>query len=153
MFRLKIEDVPGLDGEYPVELSSFKNREHRKINEISGLGVLEYQEALEKGNIAFLVAVAYIVLTRAGREVDVEQLWDANDTALGWLNDEVADASTPAVERSPEHANGNSTSGEPSGPSTEDSQPTPTPTDSGSQLSDIGSDSGRETFFNSLQPS
>jgi hypothetical protein len=149
---LKIEGVEGLDGEYPVEFSRFKNREHRTINEISGLGVLQYQEALDKGTIAFLVSIAYIVLVRAGKTVDVEDLWEAEDVALSWIAEE-ADASPPDPGKSQKRGGQNGTSGEPSKPSTEDSPPTLMPTSSGSPPSDTGSASARETFFSSLQPS
>lgn len=168
---LNIKGIPGLDGDYQLDMEKFKNKDHRTIKQQSGLRVLEYQEAMENGDVGFIVSVAGLVLEKDGKRFTYEQLWDADDNCLSWhlhcdvcdvlLPDEAeitfceehkGDARPPVVENSPELANEKNTSGKPSLDSTEPYPVILTPTGYGFPPLDTGSDSDPATFFSLLQP-
>jgi hypothetical protein len=149
--KLKITGIGDVDGEYPVEFAHFKNSEHRSIFKIANIGILEYQDALERGNIEFLAAVAKIVVARHGKELDLDAFWAADDTALEWVPEVGDDAGPPVVKNKPEPVAEKINSGEGSWDSMAPYPVTLTETGYGFQNSDTGSDSDPATFFSSLQ--
>lgn len=75
-----------LDGEYEFDLSgllgvgtpdSLTNRELHRIKVMSGVRAGELEDALVAFDNDVLVALAAVVLTRHGKVVDEEKLWDA----------------------------------------------------------------------------
>lgn len=78
MPSLTIEGVPGYDGEYPLDLSYFTNRELHLIKELSGVRAGELEEAFEAGDNDLMVALAAIAVTRKrGSKPNLDALWDA----------------------------------------------------------------------------
>lgn len=77
MSSIKIEGVPPWDGDYPFDLSYFTNRELHVIKEISGIRAGELTDEFGRGNNDLIVAIAVIASKRAGREIPIDDLWDA----------------------------------------------------------------------------
>lgn len=78
MAKLKLVGVPSLDGEYDLDISTFTNGELRTIKQLSGVRAGELKEALLAGDNDVFVAFTVIVLQRAGKTVDPQQLWEAD---------------------------------------------------------------------------
>jgi hypothetical protein len=96
---LKITGIPGFDGEYPLDVSYFTNRELHTIKELSKVRAGELSEALQAGDNDVLVALAVIAVQRAGKPVpkDASPFWDApSGSSLEFVLDEENDASPPA---------------------------------------------------------
>src|SRR5574337_248950 len=77
MAILKIVNVPGLTGEYTVDLSYFTNRELHKIKTDTGLRAGEFTEAFEALDNDLIVAMAIVFLERLAMPGARELLWDA----------------------------------------------------------------------------
>lgn len=101
MDKVVISGVPPWDGEYPFD-GTFKNRELRTIKQISGLRAGELVEALNAGDTDFMVALAAVMLQRAGKNPDPEELWNAEAGAILYVG-EAEDAGPPA-EGSPQES-------------------------------------------------
>jgi hypothetical protein len=92
MNKLVVSGIPSLDGTYEFEdFATFTNRELHRIKMMTGLRVGEFQEAFEVGDNDVLVALAMVVLTRTGKEVDDDLLWDAPAGVLVFDFSEEAD--------------------------------------------------------------
>ncbi len=95
MPKIVIKDVPGLDGEYELDLA-FTHRDFRTIKQLTGVRANEVMDALEAGDLDIIVAIAEIALQRAGKQHSVEQLWDAQAGSLVLdVEDMEAEASPP----------------------------------------------------------
>lgn len=77
---------PKLDGEYPCNLTSMllestphtlTNREGHRVKVMSGVRAGELWEAMSAGDNDVLLALAAVVLTRAGKDFEEDMLWDA----------------------------------------------------------------------------
>jgi hypothetical protein len=78
MAILKIQDVhPQTDGEYEIDLAGLNGREAHLIKQVSGVRLGEIAEALGAGDYDVVVAIAKIVLDRAGKDVPVAALLEA----------------------------------------------------------------------------
>lgn len=78
MAKLKIEGTVKLDGDYgDVDLSYFTNDELRRIKQMSGLRLGEFDEAFKKGDNDIMVAFAVVVLERRGLANVEQELWGA----------------------------------------------------------------------------
>jgi hypothetical protein len=75
---IRIEGVHAtVDGEYPITITEFTNRDFHDIKRIAGVRAQELGEAFEKGDTDLVVAFAVIALRHAGKRVDEDSLWDA----------------------------------------------------------------------------
>jgi hypothetical protein len=75
---LKIEGIhPTIDGDYPISVSEFTNRDFNDIKRIAKVRVQELQEAFEQRDTDLFVAFAVIALKHAGKPVIEDLLWDA----------------------------------------------------------------------------
>lgn len=118
--KLKLTGVPPYDGEYPFDLDHFTNRELKIIKKTSGYTGPEWPTAFSRGDNDFLVALAFVMLRRAGHvNIREDALWDAPaDSSIDIIVDEVAvvDAGPPPqpTPSPPSETNDSSTpSGEP----------------------------------------
>lgn len=94
---IKIEGVhPSIDGEYPLDLSAFTNRDYHDIKRIAKVRAREIIDAFENGDTDLVVAFAVIALRRAGKPAVEDALWDA---PVGRITLEVGD--TEEVEERP----------------------------------------------------
>lgn len=97
MAKLTVKGVPPLDGDYPLDVSTFTNRELHTIKEVSGVRAGELKAAMEAADNDLVVAFAIIVVRRAGKTVDPEQFWEADVGAITVdLTDEEAAERPPA---------------------------------------------------------
>lgn len=95
MDRFHIEGVPPYDGDYEIDLGGeFTNKELHTIKKVSGVRVLELQDAGDSGDNDLVVAFAVIALERAGYKVDVDVLWNAPVGKITFI--EEAEESPPA---------------------------------------------------------
>ena len=136
---LIVKGIPGLDGEYPCNLTdmaleglpeSLTNREGHRVKVMSGVRAGELLEALNAGDNDVFLAFAAIILTRNGKRFDEGVLWDAPmgvgvtfDIAPRTEGEDDEDPRMPAASGQPEQSGG--TSGE---QSSETSPTDPSPT-------------------------
>lgn len=152
--KLRVKGLgPKLDGEYPCNLTgmllestphTLTNREGHRVKVMSGVRAGELWESMTAGDNDVLLALAAIVLTRAGKNFDDEQLWDApmgsglEFEVADRVEEEADDEDPPATEESmpPEPSGGETSSNEmsdlpandQSGTGTLDSSPSDHPT-------------------------
>lgn len=75
---LRIEGIhPTIDGEYPLVLTGFTNRDWNDIKRIAKVRPRELKEAFEQADTDLFVAFAVIALRHAGKPVAEDMLWDA----------------------------------------------------------------------------
>ena len=96
-----IEGLPPFDGDYPIDLNHFTNKELHTIKQLSGVRAGELEEALDAGDNDLILAFAVIALERSGRSMPkqaVDVLWNADfgKFTLVIPDDEDADASPPS---------------------------------------------------------
>lgn len=86
MDKLVVTGLGKLDGEYDCNLGemlslgspeALTNREGHRIKQMSGVRAGELDDALEAGDNDVMLALAAIVLSRAGKTFDDDVLWDA----------------------------------------------------------------------------
>jgi hypothetical protein len=78
MDSILIEGIPAYNGEYPLDISYFTNRELHLIKELSGVRAGELEEAFAAGDNDLMVAVAAIAIWRKTRvKPDLDAIWDA----------------------------------------------------------------------------
>jgi hypothetical protein len=114
--KLTVTGLGKLDGEYPFDYVGMQtmghpeqltNREGRTIKRMSGVRAGELNDALEAGDTDVLVALAKVIMERAGRYVDEDALWDspmASALRFEWTADDEedeGDAEGPPAESSP----------------------------------------------------
>lgn len=86
----------GFDEELYLDAGSFTNRELHLIKKETGVRAGELEEAFQAGDSDLLVALAYIALQRAGRDVPIDVLWELEAGAIDPdLSEEEADADPP----------------------------------------------------------
>lgn len=78
MAKLTIAGIAPFDGDYDLDIGTFTNRELHTIKQISGVRAGEFKEATQAGDNDLLVAFTVIVLQRAGKKVEADQIWDAD---------------------------------------------------------------------------
>jgi hypothetical protein len=88
MAKIRIQGV-----EYPTP-ERFNNREIALIQRVTGFMPAKWEESLHDGDVNMQVAIAMIVLTRAGQTPDIEKLYDLEPGFIEGVPDE-ADASPP----------------------------------------------------------
>lgn len=125
---LTVKGLGRLDGVYEFDrddlLGAMTNRELHRIKVMAGVRAGEIQDALAAGDNDVLVALAAIILTQRGKQVDDDLLWDAPAGAgLVWKFEESeADADPPAIpaetpETEQPNTNGGESGNPPSAPS------------------------------------
>ena len=136
-----IEGLRPYDGDHPIDLETFTNRELHTIKEMSGVRAAELDEAFRAGDNDLVVAFCVIALKRAGFQVDHNALWDAPIGAIQFVVED--DASPPDETNSEGGTDKPSASGEPSDPDGASRANGLSPT--GSPSSATGSDSALVT--------
>lgn len=117
--KLTIEGIPPYDGDYSMD-ETFTNREMHRIKELCGLRGGEVFDALVSADMGGYVAVATVLLERAGVIVDPDMLWDAPSGKIRLdASSNGSDARPPDVTNSdgssPEPNENTGSSGPPSG--------------------------------------
>ena len=97
MPKIIISGVPGLDGEYDLDMT-FTHRDFRTVKQVAGARANEVMESLGAGDLDIIVAMAEIALQRSGRPHSIEQLWDAE---AGSITLDVADLEDVASDPPP----------------------------------------------------
>lgn len=78
MDALTIEGIAGYNGDYPLDMTYFTNRELHLIKEVSGVRAGELEEAFAAGDNDLMVAIAAIMIWRkTGTKPNLDALWDA----------------------------------------------------------------------------
>jgi hypothetical protein len=110
---IKISDVhPAIDGEYPIDLSGFTNRDFHDIKRIANVRSQELSEAFGKGDTDLFVAFAVIALRHAGKPAVDDALWDAEIGKITFVagdeeeTDDLPPALAPSSEMQNEHGGG-----------------------------------------------
>jgi hypothetical protein len=130
MPTLKIEGVPQLDGEYELDISRFTNWELHLIKQETqtdgrpGVRANEIEEAFAAGDNDLLVAIALIILQRAGRgelRQNKNLLWgaDAGSITFDLTEDEKAEVDAVPPESEPGSSESNASENGRSGESSE----------------------------------
>lgn len=118
MPKVTITNMPGLDGEYPLELPLLA-RDYRTIKQIAGVRANEIVEAMQAGDVEVVVAFADVALTRANVPHHIEQLWNhvpGEQIVLDFSDLEEPDAGPPPSGAEPsESGRKNSPASAPSG--------------------------------------
>lgn len=115
MATLKVSGIPGLDGEYACDLSSFTNREWHEIKKQTGLAGQDFFDAVNKGDNDVMVGLAITVLGRHGKKDVADEVWDADVGKLTFdFTDEEEqageeDAGPPEPETIPDTSGGSET--------------------------------------------
>lgn len=144
--KIRIAGVPPYDGEYDFDFAGgFTTAEWRTIKKISGVLPLTLVDAWRAGDQDLWVALALIVLERAGKPA-LPEVFDRATGAITFVEDK-GDAGPPALtpsepsaEPNGEHGSSGNANGSHSSGRLEIDQ-----SRTGSQPSDIGVTSGRET--------
>jgi hypothetical protein len=98
MWKVKIEGIPGLDGEYEIALEKYKHRHWRTLNRMADTTPTELAGKLIRGDTTVVLALAAIELERAGKPFIEEMLWDSGGEDGGEIRlIEEPDASPPSV--------------------------------------------------------
>ena len=133
---------PALDGEYPFDTTYLTNRELHVIKEMANVRAGEVEDALSAGDNDLVVALAYIVMRRAGKPVTQDVLWDmpAGKIAVN-LDEQEAEEDPPSQAPSDEPESGSAvvrpiSSGDALARPSESQENDPSPT--GDQTSDTG---------------
>lgn len=95
MAKLRVTGVPPYDGEYDLP-TSYTNGELHRIKQISGVPAGKLMDASQEGDIGVLVALAAVILERAGHQVNVQALWDASGDNFDIEQDEAGEERPPA---------------------------------------------------------
>lgn len=78
MDSITIEGIPAYNGDYPLDMTYFTNRELNLIKTVSGVRAGELPEAFAAGDNDLMVAIAAIAIWRQkGEKPNLEPLWDA----------------------------------------------------------------------------
>lgn len=98
------------DGEFDLDLSKFSWRERAFITEISGTTPVEFAKKWFSVDPKTVIATVAVMMQRAGRNPDLDVLFDADETALtidySDLEEEESEEDSPPVEASPPSAEG-----------------------------------------------
>jgi hypothetical protein len=96
--KIVITGVPPYDGEYEFDGTYMTNRELHVIKKLTGLRVGEFQEALANADTDVILGIAVVALTRHGKDVHEDTLWDAEAGAITYVAEEEP-ASPPAEDQ------------------------------------------------------
>lgn len=157
--KVIVKGLGKLDGEYECDIvgmlvqdnpETMTNREGHRVKLMSGVRAGEYEEALERGDNDFFLALGAIVLARRGKRFDEDVLWDApmGSGVTLQIADRESDDDPPSA---PESGAGSSSPTEPSttpggsGGETTSENPDSPPSDIGTPPSDTSSTSDPET--------
>jgi hypothetical protein len=110
--KLIIEKLPPYDGSYPIDVTGFTGRQLHLIKSISGVRAGEILDALQAGDYDLVVAFTVIVLQRAGKSVNPDDILDAEVGAITVKMDDAEVVERPPT--SPPTSGDESSSGGPS---------------------------------------
>lgn len=112
--KIKIEGIPPYDGEYPLELDKFSNRDHKTIKDMSGLTAMGWIDGFRNADMTFFAALAVVAARRSGRHgptINEDLFWDAEAGKITLAEEESDAAVNPTM---PEAPTPSTRSGEPS---------------------------------------
>jgi hypothetical protein len=84
--KLIVRGIPAINGEYPCNVvgmmlentpHTMTNREGHRVKVMTGVRTGELWDAMQSGDNDVLVALAAVILTRAGKRFSEEVLWDS----------------------------------------------------------------------------
>ncbi len=90
--RIIIRGTNAYDGEYEFDASTLSNRELHLIKRLSGVRAGELVEALLAGDSDMLVALAAVAITRTGKPLMEDLLWDAEAGTITYEGETVEEA-------------------------------------------------------------
>lgn len=146
---VSIKGLPPYDGEYPFDIVKLvltpgdpefmTYREWHTVKTMSGVRAGEVMDALDAGDTSLNLALVAVILRRAGRAIDENDLWDAPGSTeirvrVNWAarqpETEEGDADPPASEPPVSDVSGRSSTdgGEPSRPTLVSPESAPSPT-------------------------
>ena len=88
MATIRVEGVAPWDGDYPFDIGYFTNRELHLIKQVADVRAGELEDEFRRGNNDLIVAVALIAARRNGKDIPVEDLWEATVGAITLDGDE-----------------------------------------------------------------
>lgn len=88
MAKMILNGIHPYDGEYEIPNGGWTNRELHFIKQTCGVRAGELEEALQAGDVGVQVALTAVILKRAGHNVNVEILWDADPEKFDVIDDE-----------------------------------------------------------------
>lgn len=92
MDSLRIEGIRAYDGDYPLDMTYFTNRELNFIKTVSGIRAGELEEAFSAGDNDLMVAIAGIAIWRKmGEKPNMDALWDTPAGKFTFLMEDTAD--------------------------------------------------------------
>ena len=97
---ITVTGIPGYDGEYPLDLSYFTNKDLHTIKRIAGVRAGEIQAAVDADDNDLAVAFTVIALERNGKAVHEQVLWDAKVGCIA-IDHKTAEAEADAVPPAP----------------------------------------------------
>lgn len=107
MTHFHIEGLAPFDGDYPVDLSYFTNRELHTIKNLAGVRAGELEDAFKAGDNDLIVAFCVIALERNGKQMPreaVDVIWNAEVGKVSLVAEE--DEESPPVEAPPSEQSG-----------------------------------------------
>jgi hypothetical protein len=108
MAHIKIEGVPPWDGDYPLDLDWFTNRELHLIKQIADVRAGELSDEFARGNNDLIVAVTVIAARRNGKDIPVDDIWDAPVGKITLEMDEAAEDEAVPPAKPTSNENGDS---------------------------------------------
>lgn len=95
--EIVIEDVPGANGRYPLDMTYFTARELHILKVETGIRPNEMEAAIEAGDTDIVIGLALIALRRAGKTVPSSVIWDSviGKIRLDVTEDEPEEAAEP----------------------------------------------------------
>lgn len=112
--KIKITGIQPYDGEYPLDLDQFTNRDHKTIKDMSGYTVTGWMEGFRSADMAFFTALGVVAARRSGRfgpMINEDIFWDAEAGKIVLIEEEADKAVPPTM---PEALTPSTPSGEPS---------------------------------------
>lgn len=86
---IRIDGLPGADGDYPLDVTYFTNRELHQLKQHAGVRAGELEEAFNAQDNDLVVALCLIALHRAGRkDVPIDALWEARTGVIMLVGDD-----------------------------------------------------------------
>lgn len=126
---MRLEGIAPWDGDYPIDLSYFTNRELHEIKKIADVRAGELEDEFRRGNNDLVVAVAAIAARRNGKDIPLNDLWDAAAGRIDLVLDDEPEADDAGPPESP-------TPTVPEGSGVESVQPVPSGSSSSEPLDD-----------------
>jgi hypothetical protein len=102
--KIKIEGISPYDGEYPLELDKFTNRDHKTIKDMSGLTATSWIEGFKNVDMTFFAALGVVAARRSGRFgpiINEDVFWDSEAGKISLIEEEADRAVNPTTPEAP----------------------------------------------------